>query len=701
MERAISIRSPTLHDFLVANRGQILDRSRAKLAGRHAPTPTASELADGLPHFLNQLITILGGTVLGGTILGGKKNELTAEHDDMAASATLHGEALLRRGLTVAQVVQDYGSICQSVTEVAAESKIAITADEFQTFNQCLDEAIARAVTEYEHQRDRAIAGPSTAHLGFLAHEMRNLLTTSMLTFEAISKGGVGVHGSTGALHERSLRRMRVLIDRTLAEVRLEADIQTSERVVVAQLLEEIEIVATVEAKDHDVHFSIDAGRPDVAVDGDRQILASVLANLVQNAFKFTRRDGHVTVSTRSTGDRVLIEVQDECGGLVPGKAEELFHPFEQQGADRTGLGLGLSISLKGVRAHRGDIHVRDLPGSGCIFTVELPRASPAGGDHSRHAAIAPPTSPRAQVAQTTTTALPPSVLIVDDDEDILSALQDLLSSRYRLTLARDGGQALAALGLTSFDLVIADLNLPVVDGLRIIETVRRGDENNAPAFLFLSGQSDPRIKARALALGAADFMTKPFDAEELVARMARILATATRETSLRADAMTDSLTGLANYRSFAETLDRELERSRRYALPLSLILLDLDHMKAINDQFGHDAGDDAIRLVAKVLTEGVRKFELVARQGGDEFAVILPNTGESNARQLADRLRQAVAAQSVSGLKLTASLGLASWEHSHAAKNPIEAAALVKAGDEALYRAKRAGRDRVESQRM
>jgi diguanylate cyclase (GGDEF)-like protein len=158
-------------------------------------------------------------------------------------------------------------------------------------------------------------------------------------------------------------------------------------------------------------------------------------------------------------------------------------------------------------------------------------------------------------------------------------------------------------------------------------------------------------------------------------------------------------LTGLANYRCFAQNLEREVERSRRYGQPLSLITLDLDHMKAINDEHGHDAGDDAIRLIAKVLTDAVRSFELVARQGGDEFAIILPDTGASDARRLADRLHEAVRAHAVMGLKLSASIGLASWQDGDGERQ-VEASALLKASDEALYRAKRGGRNRVESDR-
>jgi signal transduction histidine kinase len=356
-----------LYEFLLTNRDEILARSRGKLSGRKAPTPTRAELAEGLPLFMDQLIAILRAA----------KSERAEEHRSMATSAGLHGGALLRIGLTVGQVVHDYGSICQSVTELADEHDVAISADEFQTLNRCLDDAIAEAVTTYEEQRDRTVGGAGVAHLGFLAHEMRNLLSTSMLTFDALSRGSVGVHGSTGTLLGRSLRRMRVLIDRTLAEVRLEGGAQQRDRVSIPELIEEIEVVATIDANEHDISLSVDAGHPDVTVEADHQILASVVANLVQNAFKFTRPHGHIRVRAYTKDQRVLIDVADECGGLPPGKSEGLFRPFEQRGADQTGLGLGLSISLKGVRASGGELRVTDRPGTGCLFTVDLPQAPP------------------------------------------------------------------------------------------------------------------------------------------------------------------------------------------------------------------------------------------------------------------------------------------------------------------------------------
>jgi len=285
-----------------------------------------------------------------------------------------------------------------------------------------------------------------------------------------------------------------------------------------------------------------------------------------------------------------------------------------------------------------------------------------------------------------------PPLLVADDDEQILEILNELLSSRYQLTLVKDGGEALAALRSQNFHLAIVDLNLPVLDGFGIVQALRATGERE-PAFMFLSAQTNPQTKVRALSLGAADYVTKPFDPDELTARIARIVASVTREASLRADALTDPLTGLANYRSLAQSLERELERSRRYGHPLSLITLDLDHLKAINDEHGHDAGNEAIRLVADVLKGTVRSFDVVARQGGDEFAVLLPNTSSAEAERLAHRLRGEITHQLLQGMPLSASIGVASREKG----NELEARALVKASDEALYRAKYAGRNRVE----
>jgi len=277
----------------------------------------------------------------------------------------------------VAQVVHDYGDICQVITELAVQLGAQISNEDFRTLNLCLDVAIAESVTEFARQREQAIGSRGVEQLGFLAHELRNFLNTATLAFDAVSSGRVGIGGSTGTVLGKSLERMRDLVDRSLAEVRLDAGPPRRERILVANLLEEIEITAAMQARSRDVQLSIEPVQLGLAVDGDSQILASIIGNLIQNACKFTPPHGQVAVSAHTSADRVSIDVADQCGGLPPGRAEELFRPYEQRGTDRSGLGLGLAISLKGARAIGGDIRVRDLPGMGCIFTVDLLRSSP------------------------------------------------------------------------------------------------------------------------------------------------------------------------------------------------------------------------------------------------------------------------------------------------------------------------------------
>ena len=139
--------------------------------------------------------------------------------------------------------------------------------------------------------------------------------------------------------------------------------------------MEEVEVAAAIEARARCLQLTVTPVEPGVEIDADRQLIAAALANLLQNAFKFSRPNGHIVLrtDTATTTGRVLIEVEDECGGLPPGRAEDLFRPFEQRSADRSGLGLGLAIARESVETNGGDIRARSLPGNGCIFTIDLP----------------------------------------------------------------------------------------------------------------------------------------------------------------------------------------------------------------------------------------------------------------------------------------------------------------------------------------
>ncbi len=150
---------------------------------------------------------------------------------------------------------------------------------------------------------------------------------------------------------------------------------QSREQFLVSDFIADVAPAAALEAESRAVRFTVAAVDEGLAIDGNRQVLAAVVANLLQNAFKFTRPGTTVTLRVGAGAERVLIEIEDECGGLPGGEVNHLFRPFEQRSADRTGLGLGLAFSRQAVEANGGRIYGRDLPGTGCIFTVDLPRA--------------------------------------------------------------------------------------------------------------------------------------------------------------------------------------------------------------------------------------------------------------------------------------------------------------------------------------
>lgn len=368
-----------LHEFLSKNREELIARCAAKAAKRQDPQVIAAGQEHGVPVFLGQLIETLHAEA--------KPHISDAElPKEIGRSAGMHGGELYAKGFSVEHVVHDYGDLCQALTELAQEKNAAISVEEFHTFNRCLDNAMADAVSEYGRQRDEvtsdAGAQSTNERLGALAHELRNLLNTAMLAFQAIETGKVAPSGATGSVLGRSLLGLRDLIDRSLVDVRITAGmLMRHELVSIAELTREAHISAGLEAKVKGHTLTISPVDETWAVEGDRQLLSAAIANLLNNAFKFSRVGGAIALRASANEERVLLEIEDECGGLPAGKAEELFRPFQQHSRDRTGLGLGLSISRRSVEAHGGTLHVRNLPGKGCVF---YDRSAAAEADHER-----------------------------------------------------------------------------------------------------------------------------------------------------------------------------------------------------------------------------------------------------------------------------------------------------------------------------
>lgn len=381
-----------LHEFLLKNETEILAMTEKKTRDLAGSGPSSDQLKKGLPIFYQQLMAVLRlGQAAHDAPNADKEGMAQAARDanepamsaasgrpdevELARSAGLHGLELLRLGYTLSHVVHAYGAMCQSITECATSKNALISTSEFHDLNQCLDVAIAGAVTEYESQRSTKQAAREVEHLGFLAHELRNALNAVTISHQLIKDGTVGPGGSTGLILERGLKRMDELIDRSLTEVRLRVDPKVqAETIYVAQLVDQIALTARTDAgpRQQTLEIQID---PTLVVYVDQQLLHSALSNLIQNAIKFTRIGGTIQLRGKLVGDQAVIEVEDECGGLRDQSAN-LFEAFEQQNENRTGLGLGLTIARRAIALNHGTIEVQDLPGKGCVFSITLPKAN-------------------------------------------------------------------------------------------------------------------------------------------------------------------------------------------------------------------------------------------------------------------------------------------------------------------------------------
>ncbi len=375
-----------MYRFLLRNRDELIERCKAKVALRPQRTASVDQLAKGVPLFLDQLIQTLQAEGDGEPeeslrISGSSGGDMFAL-SEMGVGARAHGKVLLELGFTVEQVVHDYGDLCQAITDLAVERDEPFAIDEFRTLNRCLDNAIADAVAGFADQRDAAVALKTSSdenqRLGFLVHELRDYLQTATAAFAALEAGRLAIGGSTSALVKRSMASMNSLLAESLSVVRAHARTPTKEKFAIVLLLADVRRTSSLYAGASGCSLKVPHVDPELSVEGDRVLLGAALVNLLQNAFKFTHANTEVTLTAYGRDDRVLIEVMDQCGGLPPGAAEGLFEPFKQSSRDRSGLGLGLSIARKSVQADGGSLSVRDLPGSGCIFTIDLPRCAQA-----------------------------------------------------------------------------------------------------------------------------------------------------------------------------------------------------------------------------------------------------------------------------------------------------------------------------------
>jgi diguanylate cyclase (GGDEF)-like protein len=286
------------------------------------------------------------------------------------------------------------------------------------------------------------------------------------------------------------------------------------------------------------------------------------------------------------------------------------------------------------------------------------------------------------------------NILVVDDNPDKLQLIEAALSlAGYQVSTAGDGVEALAAIESYQPDLVITDVMMPRMNGYELAQRIRANPVTKfIPVIMQTAAGRRTEDLRRANEVGALGYITDPTDIDLLLARTRTLLEFKAYLDVCEEAAFTDHLTGLANRRRFERQLEREVGRVERFGHPFTLLMLDIDSFKNLNDTFGHDAGDDAIRRLSKVLREGTRGIDLAARIGGEEFAVLLVETSKVGGSEVAERLRAAIKSLELPQAgQMTASFGVAECP-----SDAQTAAEILKAADVALYEAKRNGRDQV-----
>lgn len=286
------------------------------------------------------------------------------------------------------------------------------------------------------------------------------------------------------------------------------------------------------------------------------------------------------------------------------------------------------------------------------------------------------------------------NILVVDDEPDKRNLLATAFEmADYNVHTARDGVEGLAAVEAQQPDLIVLDVMMPRMDGYEMARRVRSNPRTKfIPIIIQTAARHDAQDLRRGAEVGALGFITDPTDLDLLLARARTLLDFKGYLDTVEEAAFTDHLTGLANRRRFERQLHREVSRTERYGRSFCLLLIDIDRFKNINDTYGHPAGDEALRRVAQVLQAGTRGIDTASRVGGEEFAIILPETEAGVGKEVAERLRQSVSEAEIPGIeRITVSVGIAEF--------PLSAADgddLYDAADEAMYQAKAQGRNRT-----
>ncbi len=294
-----------------------------------------------------------------------------------------------------------------------------------------------------------------------------------------------------------------------------------------------------------------------------------------------------------------------------------------------------------------------------------------------------------------------PSLLIIEDSPAARSQIKEIIKkfslfdTIYEAANGAEGFRVL--LSNRGIDLILCDVVMPEIDGFKFLSMKKAKPEFNEIPVIMLTGKEEVKDRIKGLEGGASDYVIKPCDPGELIARIKVQLKVKNLENELKRLAITDDLTKIYNRRYFFEVLEKEFDRARRYNANLSYIMIDIDHFKRFNDTYGHLVGDKLLARLSLLLKEGLRKHDIVARYGGEEFALLLPETNLNGAAIVAQRYQKQVEKKNFGSsrkpLRTTISIGVSCYPEAL-----MESAEdLIRHADQALYRAKQGGRNRVD----
>ena len=355
-----------LSRLLADRRVEILERWTRRISEHVDTQLSRGELWDHLPRFFDEVLAALRAEE-------GSGPEAAASNGSTASAA--HGTQRLRVGFDLAQVIREYEILTECILDEVEAVGGSISTRAFRRVQALLNAGRAQAISAYIDHRDVEMTRTHSQHVAFIAHELRSPLMSAFLAVTALRRKERPEDQWALDTLTRNLNALRELIDQVLTADRLAGQIQLRrESFDLRTLLEQVVAEAQLAAQQRHVEIAIRA--PEVLpFNGDQRLLRSAIENVLGNAVKFTHEGSAIGVRARRNDGTVTVEVEDGCGGLPQSNTTELFEPFVQRGENRTGFGLGLAIVKQAIEGHGGRVSVRNVPGKGCVFSLELPDA--------------------------------------------------------------------------------------------------------------------------------------------------------------------------------------------------------------------------------------------------------------------------------------------------------------------------------------